>query len=181
MQPAVSLLHPITACSSPEKRLPGHDKVCAGSVICVSSNFPLIHLYILDGKHSLRAAINYAAVATKGRPASWGIAGACRVPEEGVKSSLCACQRSCGVGADPAAPCSGCGPAGAPAAQPSQLGTFHLSWRRNMLVGSWAGANAASWPPRRLWMNVDCRKPAAVSGCSWEKSRGLLSCGLDPP
>lgn len=51
--------------------LPGHDKLCTGSVICVSSNFPLIHLYILDGKHSPGAAINHgAAGATQGRPAS---------------------------------------------------------------------------------------------------------------
>lgn len=75
--------------SSPEKRLPGHDELCAGSVICVSSNFPLIHLHILGGKHSLGAAINHAAVATMGCPASWGVAGAWRVLglEEGLKSS----------------------------------------------------------------------------------------------
>lgn len=52
--------------------LPSHDKLCPGSVICVSSNFPLIHLYILDGKHGPGAAINQgAAGATKTRPASW--------------------------------------------------------------------------------------------------------------
>lgn len=103
---------PHYCCSSPENRLPGHDKLCAGSVICVSSNFPLIHLYILDGKHSLRAAINHAAVATKGRPASWGITRACRVLglEEGVQSSLCTCQRSCGVGLGSAPLCSGYSP-----------------------------------------------------------------------
>lgn len=56
---------------SPEKILPGHDKLCPGSVICVSSNFPLIHLYILDGKHSPGAAINHAAGATESHPASW--------------------------------------------------------------------------------------------------------------
>lgn len=174
---------PHYCCSSPEKRLPGHDKLCAGSVICVSSNFPLIHLYILDGKHSLRAAINHAAVATKGRPASWGIVGACRAPEEGVKSSLCTCQRSCGVGADPAPPRSGYSPDGTPAAQPCQLGSLHLSWCRNMLVGSRAGANAVSWPPRRLWMTVDCLKPATVLGCSLENvaCSPLISCSLNPP
>ena len=177
---------PHYCCSSPEKRLPSRDKLCAGSVICVSSNFPLIHLYILDGKHSLRAAINHAAVATKGRPASWGIAGACRVPgpEEGVKSSLCTCQRSCGVGADPAPPCSGYSPDGTRVARPWQLRSLHLSWRGDVLVGSPAGANAVSWPPRRLWMSVDCLKPATVLGCSLENivaCSPLRSCSLDPP
>lgn len=43
MQPAVSLLHLLTAAPALRKGCPGHDKLCAGSVICVSSNFPLIH------------------------------------------------------------------------------------------------------------------------------------------
>lgn len=155
---------PHYCCSSPEKRLPGHDKLCAGSVICVSSNFPLIHLYILDGKHSLGAAINYAAVATKGRPASWGIAGACRAPgpEEGVKSSLCTCQRSRGVGADPA-----------PTARPRPLASSHPGCRGDVMVGSRARANAASWPPRRRRASVGCLKPATVLGRSLTKTSRL--------
>lgn len=166
---------PHYCCSSPEKRLPGHDKLCAGSVICVSSNFPLIHLYILDGKHSLGAAINHAAVATKGRPASWGIAGACRAPgpEEGVKSSLCTCQRSRGVGADPA-----------PTARPRPLASSHPGCRGDVMVGSRARANAASWPPRRRRASVGCLKPATVLGCSLEDVTAhspSLSCSPDPP
>lgn len=38
-------------------------------MICVSLNFPLIHFYILDGKHSPRAAIKHSAAGACG---AWG-------------------------------------------------------------------------------------------------------------
>lgn len=89
--------------SSHEKRLSRHDKLRAGSVICASSNFALIHLYILDGKHSLRAAINYAAGAVEERSASWGVAGACLARGRGKEGNgVYALVKKAAAGRDPA-------------------------------------------------------------------------------
>lgn len=66
-----------TSYSNHEQKLPYHDTFCVGSVDCVRANVLLIHCYILGGKHSLKPAINYAAVATKDYYASWGISRAC--------------------------------------------------------------------------------------------------------
>lgn len=176
---------PHYCCSSPEKRLPGRDKLCAGSVICVSSNFPLIHLYILDGKHSLGAAINHAAAATKDRPASWGIAGACRGRRkewnrvDALVREAVAWERIQPLCAALAAPTA--------RGHHSPVSSGPCTLHGDALSGSRAEATAVSWPPHQLWMSIDCLKPATVLGCLLEEAvaccRGswTSSCSLHPP
>lgn len=141
---------------SPEKRLPGHGKLCIGSVICVSSNFPLIHLYILDGKHSPGAAINHAAGATKGRPASWESLEHAERQGPGKDSDPGDALARGAVVWEQVRPFPGVVPA---PAQPGQCRD-----------------RAVSWPPRQLWVSAHCLKPAPGLGCLVQTSWLAVLC-----